>query len=61
MKTIFLVCLLGLLAASVAENTAQTEQVDDDVGLERAVRETGEDIDAVSYEEVVNRQKRHCE
>ena len=61
MKTIFLVCVIGLLAASVAMDTAQTEQVDDDVGLERAVRETGEDIDAVSYEEVMNRQKRHCE
>ena len=61
MKTIFLACLLGLLAASVAEDAAQTERVGDDVGLERAVRETGEDIDAAGYEQVMNRQKRHCE
>ncbi|KAI0215705.1 hypothetical protein LSAT2_032234 [Lamellibrachia satsuma] len=51
MKTIILVWLVGLLAASLAEETAQTEQVNDDaskVGTE-----------AVSYDDVMGREKRH--
>ena len=56
-------CLLGLWAASLAEETAQTEQVDDDHGLERQARELNEDVDveADSYEDVMSRQKRYGE
>ncbi|KAI0214054.1 hypothetical protein LSAT2_000855 [Lamellibrachia satsuma] len=54
-------CLLCLLAASLAEETAKTEQVDDDHGLEREARELNEDVDveADSYEDVMSRQKRN--
>jgi len=62
MKTIFLVCLLGLLAASLAEDTALTEPVDDGAGLDREVREVTEveeGADGVSYEELMSREKRN--
>ena len=63
MKTIFLVCVLGLLAASLAENTAQTEPVDGGAGLDRGVRdvtEEREDVDTDTDLEITNRQKRRC-
>ena len=47
-------CLLSLLVASLAEETAKTEQVNDDAGLERQVREAGD-----TNKVVVSRQKRH--
>ena len=64
MKTIFLACLLGLLAASLAEDTAQTEQVDDGAELDRGVREVTEVeevADGANYEEMMTRQKRNSE
>ena len=57
MNTMFLVCVLGLLAASL------TEPVDDGAGLERGVRQVTEELEDVNTAtdvKVVNRQKRHC-
>ncbi|KAI0215706.1 hypothetical protein LSAT2_032235 [Lamellibrachia satsuma] len=51
MKKIILVWLVGLLAASLAEQTAQTALVDEDA---RSV-----DTEADSYEGVMGREKRH--
>ena len=64
--TRLMLILLGLLdvfAASLAEETAQTEQLDDGAGSERQARELNEDVDveADSYEGVMARQKRHRE
>ena len=68
MKAVFLVCVLGLLAASLAEDSAQTEPVDVGAGLERGVRDVTdvteelEDVDTDTDTDVkdVNRQKRRC-
>ena len=63
MKTIFLVCVLGLLAASLAEDAAQTEPVDDGAVLDRGVRKVTEelgDVDTDANVKIVNRQKRRC-
>ena len=68
MKTIVLACVLGLLAASLAEETARTEPVDDGAGQNREVREVTdvtevteveEVADSANYEEVMNRDKRN--
>ena len=66
MTRLMLILALGLLdvfAASLAEETAQTEQLDDGAGSERQARELNEDVDveADSYEGVMARQKRHRE
>ena len=63
MKAVVLACLLGLLAASLTEDTVHTEPVDDEAGLEREVREAQDEVDsgAASYKEVMSRQKRHRE
>ncbi|KAK2165273.1 hypothetical protein NP493_1373g00029 [Ridgeia piscesae] len=63
MKSAVLLCLVGLLAASLTEHTLQTEQVDDEAGLEREVREAQSEVEtgAASYKEVMSRQKRHRE
>ena len=63
MKTIVLVCVLGLLAASLAEDTAQTQPVDDGPELDRGVREVTEelgDVDTDTDVKIANRQKRRC-
>jgi len=41
MRATIALCVLGLWAASLADDTALTEQVDDDVGRQREARETG--------------------
>ena len=60
LKAALVLCLLGLVAASLAEQTAE---VDEDTGLERGVREVSEDVatDADNYGDVMNREKRHRE
>lgn len=60
LKAALVLCLLGLVAASLAEKTAE---VDEDTGLERGVREVSEDVatDAENYGDVMNREKRHRE
>ena len=50
-RVVLALCLLGLLAASLAEDTTQTEQEDDDVESEVETRDT--------YKDVLSRQKRH--
>ena len=59
LQTTLALCLLGLLAASLADETAQTEQVD--AGLEREAREVSDDVntDVDRYEDVMTRNKRH--
>ena len=59
LQTTLALCLLGLLAASLADETAQTEQVN--AGLERETREVNEDVNTGvdRYEDVMNREKRH--
>ena len=52
MRVVLALCVLGLLAASFAEDTAQTEQEDDDVESEVETRYT--------YKDVLSREKRHC-
>ncbi|KAK2179700.1 hypothetical protein NP493_477g03041 [Ridgeia piscesae] len=51
LRAILWLCLLGLLAAAIAEDTTQTEQGDDDVESEVEARDT--------YKDVLSRQKRH--
>ena len=57
MRATVALCVLGLLAAALAEDSAETEPVDDDVERQREVRETGD----VDTETVRRRQKRHSQ
>ena len=52
LQVVLALCLLGLLAASLSEDTAQTEQEDDHIESEVETRDT--------YKDVLSRQKRHC-
>ena len=56
MRATVALCLLGLLAASLAEDTAQTEQEDDDI---ESVDEMG--VAGDTYNNVLSRTERHCE
>ena len=49
-------CVLGLLAASLTEDSAQTEPVDDDVESNSEMRVAGD-----TYSNVLSRNERHGE
>ena len=52
LRVVLALCVLGLLAASIAQDTAQTEQQDDHIESEVETRDT--------YKDVLSREKRHC-
>ena len=52
LRVLLALCLLGLLAASIAEDTAQLEQ--EDAHVESEVKTRG------TYKDVLSRQQRHC-